>query len=985
MPQHDPDKSSRHDLAAELKRVIRGEVRFDAGSRALYAHDGSNYRQVPIGVVVPRDEDDVELTVAICRRYDAPLLPRGAGTSLAGQSCNVAVVVDMSKYMRRIIELNPAQGYARIQPGTNLDQLRNAAEVHHLTFGPDPATHSQNTLGGMIGNNSCGIHSVMAGKTDDNIEALEIITYDGLRMWVGPTSDDDFARIVAQGGRRAEIYSALKSLRDRYADLIRKRYPQIPRMVSGYNLRHLLSENDFHVARALVGSEGTCVTVLQAVTRLVHSPPFRCLAVLGYPDVYAAGDHVPDIMNFGPLGLEGMDENLIRDMQKKKLHPENVKLLPDGRGWLLVEFGGQSKQEAIERAEEMLAALKKQSNPPHMKIFADPKEEDKVWEIRESGLGATARVPGSKDTWPGWEDSAVHPEHVGKYLRDLRALLDKYSYNCSLYGHFGQGCIHCRIDFDLLTRPGIEHYKAFVDEAADTAMRYQGSFSGEHGDGQSRAALLPKMFGPELIQAFREFKTIWDPQWKMNPGKIIDPYPLDANLRLGTGYNPPVPRSHFHFHEDRGSFPYATLRCVGVGKCRAEASGTMCPSYMATREEMHSTRGRARLLFEMFQGQALQGGWREEKVREALDLCLSCKSCLGECPVNVDMAKYKAEFMSHYYRHRLRPADAYSMGLIYWWCRLAAGMPRAANFFARTQPFADVLKKIGGISTRRQFPPFASQTFRRLFLDRPIVNRGRPLVILWADTFNNHFYPNVALAGMQVLEQCGFQVIVPREPLCCGRPLFDYGMLDLAKSLLRRVLKVLGPWIEAGIPLVGLEPACLSTFRDELPDLFPHDQNAHRLSRQAFLLSEFLQHKAPEFNMPKLAARALVHGHCTHKSVMHMDHDETVMARLGLDYQILDSGCCGISGAFGFRKGNYEISLAIGERVLLPAVRQAPPDTLIVADGFSCREQIAHCTDREALHLAQVILMAMESGGDQPMEDYPERRFARRSISPRRR
>jgi FAD/FMN-containing dehydrogenase len=526
-------------LADALQAKIKGEVRFDNGSRALYATDGSNYRQPPIGVVIPKDAEDVVQTVVVCRQYGAPVLPRGCGTSLAGQCCNVAVILDMPKYMNQIIDLDPETRRARVQPGVVLDNLRDAAERHNLTFAPDPSTHSHNTLGGMIGNNSCGVHSVMGGRTADNIEEMDVRTHDGLRLRVGRTSEEELERIIQQGGRRGEIYARLKSLRDRYADLVRQRYPQIPRRVSGYNLDELLPENGFHMARALVGTEGTCVTVLEATTRLVYSPPARSLLVLGYPDVYTAGDHVPEIMAHQPVGLEGIDDLLIVYMKKSGLHPEDIQLVPEGGGWLLVEFGGETKEEADERAHKLMEDLKKSSGAPSMRLYDKVEEETKIWEIRKSGLGATAFVPEMNDTWPGWEDSAVPPDRLGDYLRDLRGLFKKYSYECSLYGHFGQGCVHTRIDFDLVTAEGIEKYRSFINGASDLVLKYGGSFSGEHGDGQSRGELLPKMYGEELVQAFREFKSIWDPEGKMNPGKVVEPYRIDENLRLGPNYNPP--------------------------------------------------------------------------------------------------------------------------------------------------------------------------------------------------------------------------------------------------------------------------------------------------------------------------------------------------------------------------------------------------------------------------------------------------------------
>ncbi len=948
-------------LAAELKSEIRGEVRFDDGSRALYATDGSNYRQVPIGVVIPESIDDVIATVAACRRHGAPVLSRGGGTSLAGQCCNVAVIMDMSKYLNRILELDPEKKIARVEPGCILDNLRDAAEKHHLTFAPDPSTHSHNTLGGMIGNNSCGVHSVMGGKTVDNVISLDVLLYDGTRMTVSKTHPEEFTRIVAAGGRRGEIYAHLKALCDREANRIRARYPKIPRRVSGYNLDELLPENGFDVARALVGTESTCVVILEATLRLVYSPPARSLLVLGYPDVYSAGDHVPDILKFNPIGLEGMDDRLIADMKAIGLHPEDVQLLPAGDGWLLVEFGGKDKNESDARATACMDALKQVGDAPAMKLFDDPKEEKMIWKVRESGLGATAHVPDKKITWEGWEDAAVPPDKVGAYLRDFRKLLEKFGYGCDLYGHFGQGCIHTRIDFDLETHDGIQTFHSFLNEAADLVVSYGGSLSGEHGDGQSKAQFLPKMFGEELVQAFREFKSIWDPDWKMNPGKIVDAYLPTENLRLGTDYNPPQPETHFQYPKDKGNFGRVTLRCVGIGNCRQQHSQTMCPSYKATREEKHSTRGRARLLFETMRGEVIKDMWQSEEMKESLDLCLACKGCLGDCPVNVDMATYKAEFLSHYYEHKRRPRQAYAFGWIDRWARLAAYAPKMVNWVTQTPGLSTLAKNMAGMPQQRRIPQFAPQTFLHWFKQRASVNQDKPPVILWPDTFNNNFHPETAKAAVSVLEAAGFYVRIPVSHVCCGRPLYDFGMLDQAKKQLRRILTDMQQDINDGVPIVGLEPACVAVFRDELMNLFPGDEVAKRLSRQTYFFSEFLLKKAPQFRYPQLARKVMLHGHCHQKALIKMKDEETVLENMDADLESLDSGCCGMAGSFGFDKHKYDVSIQVGELVLLPAVRNAKPETLIVADGYSCREQIAQTTNRNGLHIAEVIHMALQN------------------------
>jgi FAD/FMN-containing dehydrogenase/Fe-S oxidoreductase len=945
-------------LADALRREVRGEVRFDDGSRALYATDASNYRQVPIGVVLPRDLDDVVATVSLAREFGAPILCRGGGTSLAGQTCNVAVILDFSKYMANILEIDPTRRIARVQPGVILDHLRNAAERYKLTFAPDPATHDRCTLGGMIGNNSCGVHSVMAGKTDDNIEELEVLTYDGLRMKVGQTSSEEADTIIRQGGRRGGIYAGLRSLNEKYGDLVRQRYPNIPRRVSGYNLNYLLHENNFHVARALVGTEGTCVTVLEATCRLVESPQERVLLVLGYRDVFECADRIPEIMEHKPIGLEGFDDLLVRYTRLKGVNPEGLALLPEGGGWLMVEFGADTRAGAEAQAEKLMASLARSVNSPGMRLLSELKHQKLVWKVRESGLGVSSHVEGEPEAWEGWEDAAVAPEKLGVYLRDLRKLLDRFNYRGVMYGHFGHACVHLRINFDFQSDEGVRKFRTFVEEAADLVVSYGGSFSGEHGDGQSRAELLPKMFGPELIQAFREFKALWDPDWKMNPGKVVEPYKIDENLRVHPQLPNWRPKTHFQFPEDHGSIAHGALRCVGVGKCRNYEGGVMCPSFRATREEEHSTRGRARLLWEMAQGDVLKDQWRDENVKESLDLCLACKGCKSDCPVQVDVASYKAEFLSHYYEGRLRPRSAYAFANIDVWARIASKAPWLANLPTQLPGLRSLAKWMAGMPQQRKVPAFAPQTFRSWFRKRN-PHTSKTQVVLWPDTFNNYFLPQTAKAAVHVLEAAGFQVRLPRKILCCGRPLYDFGMLDRAKRLLLKTMDVLKEDIEAGTPIVVLEPSCAAVFRDELLNLFPKDERSRKLSRQVFLFSEFLEKKAAHFSPPQLDCKALIHGHCHHKSLIKMTDEEAVLRKMGIDYRAPASGCCGMAGSFGFEHNRYATSLAIGELELLPAVRQTPADHLIIANGFSCREQISQCTGRQTFHLAEVMEKAL--------------------------
>ena len=951
------------ELEAKLRATVRGEVHFDPAFRALYATDASNYRQVPIGVILPRTIADVEATMAACRETGAPILSRGGGTSLSGQCCNVAIVIDYSKYMRSIVSLDPQTRLAMVEPGIVLDRVREAAEQHHLTFAPDPATHSRCTLGGMIGNNSCGTHALMGGKTVDNIHSLDVLLYDGTRMTVGATSDEEFARVVAAGGRRAQIYKGLDRIRTTYAKLVRERFPNIPRRVSGYNLDELLPENGFHVARSLVGSEGTCVTVLNATLDLKHSPPCRRLVVLGFENAFVAADHVPFILDFHPIGLEGIDDMLPGFMLRKGLAVEEVKLLPEGKGFLLVEFGASSDAEVEAQAEHFLREVAKLAAHPSARLYS-AEDAARIWFVRESGLGATVFVPGEPHGWEGWEDSAVPPEKLGSYLRQLFSLMKEYGYRSPMYGHFGQGCVHLRINFDLESAEGIRKYREFIDRAADIVIAHGGSISGEHGDGQARAALLPKMFGPELMQAFREFKALWDPENRMNPGKLVDPaavYEPTENLRVGIRDDHADKSRHgetfFRFPDDGGSLSEATLRCVGVGACRKQEAGTMCPSYMVTREEKHSTRGRAHLLWEMLEGDVLPDGWQSERVKEALDLCLSCKACKTECPVNVDVATYKAEFLAHYYQQHSRDLRDYAFGFMDRWAAMASKAPQLANLPMRLPGVSHAIKKVLGIAGPRSLPAFAARSFQK---SRGQGIEGREQkgksVILWPDTWNNYYHPDALKAAQAVLEQAGFAVQVPSGHICCGRPLYDFGFLTEARAYLERVMEKLAVEIDSGLPIVFLEPSCASVFRDELRNFFPTDDRATRLRKQSFLLSDFLVDHAPDFRPPDLSGRSIVlHGHCHHKSLMKMSSEVEILRRTGAEVSLLDSGCCGMAGPFGFEKEKFAISQKLAERVLLPAVRAASSDTILVADGFSCREQIAQNSPRRAVHFAEVL------------------------------
>ncbi|MFV2174123.1 FAD-binding and (Fe-S)-binding domain-containing protein [Actinomadura sp. LOL_016] len=988
-------------LRRALADRVDGEVRFDAGSRAVYSHDSSNYQQPPIGVVVPHTVEAGAEAVRVCAEHDVPVLSRGGGTSLAGQCCNDAVVIDWSKYCTRLVSVDPRARTAVVEPGACLDDLNGELSVHGLMVGPRPSTHDTCTIGGMIGNNSCGASAQAYGKTVDSVLRLEILTYDGLRTWVGPTSDDEYARVREAGGRRAEIYRALRDLRDDGMEAIRTRYPDIPRRVSGYNLDSLLPEKGFDVARALVGSESTLVTVLRAEIRLFPVPPHEPLVVLGYDDIVAAGEAVKRVLPFEPLALEGMDDTLLRLAEHDHLAgPEVLADMPEGSGWLMVRFGGDTRDEADRRGRELADAMRDAPLRPRRAFLRDPAVEERLWRVREAGLGATAYPPGRPDTHEGWEDAAVPPGRLGDYLRDFRDLIREFGYDpVSLYGHFGQGCVHTRIPFDLEDGRGVERYRAFAERAARLVASYGGSLSGEHGDGQSRGELLPIMFGDDVVALFARLKTIFDPGGRMNPGKIVDPYRLDENLDH-LGYHPDEPRTAFAYPDDHHRFTHAAARCVGIGKCRASSGGVMCPSYRVTGEEEHSTRGRARMLMEMMRGMrpapggepagpagavpdpsapgpggavVITDGWRSRDVLDSLDLCLACKGCKSDCPVNVDMATYKAEFLHHHYARRLRPAAHYTMGWLPLWARLAATAPRAVNGALGVPGAERAAKLAGGVARERTIPRFARQRFTDWFKNREpgdAPETGRR-VVLWPDTFTNNFHPHVGRAAVRVLEAAGYKVEVPPVALCCGLTWISTGQLDVAARVLRRTVRALAPRLREGVPVVGLEPSCTAVFRADAPELMAGDaaeDDVKRLRDGTRTFAELLDGHMEETGDASPfggggvragrdgpAPRAIAQPHCHQHAVMGFGADERVLDRAGVQADTLDVGCCGLAGNFGFERGHHEVSTAVAEQGVWPAVRGADPGATVLADGFSCRTQIEAGTQARPRHLAELL------------------------------
>ncbi|WP_091800756.1 FAD-binding and (Fe-S)-binding domain-containing protein [Prauserella marina] len=913
--------------------------------------DASNYRHVPLAVVFPRDTDDLAAVVRLCAEHGVGITARGAGTSIAGQALGDGIVIDHSRYLNRILDIDPDARTARVQPGVVLDTLRAAAAEHGLTFGPDPSTHSRCTIGGMLGNDSCGSHSVAWGRTADNVVSLDVLTADGTRLTVGgPESDIGGQR--PREDRAADIDDRLGELVADNLALLRTGFPDLPRRVSGYALDRLLPENGFDVVRALVGTEGTCALITEATVRLVPSPPARVLVVAGYADDIAAADAVPRVLPMRPLTTEGMGADLIDALLVRGRRPPALDLLPRGAGWLFIEVGGDNPGEAKHSARRLATALRAETGAETV-IADDPGDQRQLWGIREAAAGIVTRLPDGSEAWPGWEDAAVPPQRLGSYLRGFRALLREHGLHGIPYGHFGEGCVHVRIDFPLTTEEGVARFRAFMEQAADLVVAHGGSLSGEHGDGQARAELLPRMYPPELVRLFEEFKAIWDPGNILNPGNLVRPRPLDADLRFPSQVRQ-LPLT-LRYPHDGGSLATAAQRCVGVGKCIDTSTGVMCPSYMVTGQEQHSTRGRSRLLLELLRGQTITEGWRSAEVRDALDLCLACKGCLSDCPVNVDMASYKAEFLHQHYAGRLRPASHYSLGFLPLWARFASSAPAVTNAALRSRALAPLVSALGGITPERSLPEFAPATLRGLLRGR--AKRGRPKVVLWPDTFTNFLTPEVGLAATTVLEYAGFDVVLPRRSVCCGLTWISTGQLGVARRVLRRTLRVLREELAGASAIVGLEPSCLAVFRHDAADLLG-DAELGGLPERAFTLAEFLEQQAPGVEFPPLApgnTPAITQQHCHQHAVTGNAADERLLASVGVGNRTLDSGCCGLAGNFGFEKGHHEVSVAAAERVLVPEVNAADEDTLVLADGFSCRTQIAELTGRKAAHLAQVL------------------------------
>ncbi|WP_285761322.1 FAD-binding and (Fe-S)-binding domain-containing protein [Nocardiopsis ansamitocini] len=943
------------EIESALRRLGVGEVRTDSLTLGAYSSDASLYRILPSAVVMPRDADEVAATLHACAELGVPLTSRGAGTSVAGNAVGPGVVLDFSRHMNRVLDLDPEARTARVEPGAIHADLQRRATGVGLRFGPDPSTHTRCTIGGMIGNNACGARTLGYGRTSDSVVGLRFLTGTGETL---RTTAPSGGRPTTTGAKQA--VEALRRLTGDNLAVIRTSFATFGRQVSGYALEHLLPENRFDLGRALVGSEGTLGIVTEATVGLVRDPAHRVMVVLGYPDISSAGEAAPAVLGHRPTACEGIDSRIVNVVRERR-GPGSVPPLPDGRAWLFVELVGSTAEEAASAAERLRADM---DCLDHM-IVTDPARAGALWRIREDGAGLSGRAQSGKPAYAGWEDAAVPPAVLGAYLRDFDELLLDFGLTGMPFGHFGEGCVHVRLDFPLDRPGGPARFREFLTAAARLVARYGGSLSGEHGDGRARSELLPLMYPPEVIGLFAQVKRILDPANLLNPGVLVDPDPVDARLRVAQA--PPLRTGlALAYAHDGGDFGQAVHRCTGVGKCRADntaSGGVMCPSYLATREEKDSTRGRARILQEMVNGDAVTGGWRSPEVHEALDLCLSCKGCASDCPTGIDMAAYKAEVLHQSYRRRLRPAAHYSLGWLPRWARLAGIAPRLVNRLIRVRGIAPLALRLAGVDPRRSLPEFAPRTFRRWFADTADqrVQGGKP-VVLFVDSFTDHFSPEAGRATVLVLEAAGYSPTITDQKVCCGLTWISTGQLTAARRILGTAVDALAGPARQGVPIVGVEPSCTGVLRGDAVELLASGAAAE-VAAATRTLAELLG-ADPDWRPPRLEGVSVVaQPHCHHHAVMGWSPDAELLQEAGAEIRRL-GGCCGLAGNFGVERGHYEVSLAVAGQQLLPAVEAAAPETVILADGFSCRTQLSDLTDRKGVHLAQLLKEHLDGAGN---------------------
>lgn len=934
------------------------DLDFTDGARAMYAYDASNYRVTPLGVAFPRTVAQIQALVRACASCAVPVTTRGGGTSMAGNAIGPGVVLDLSRHFNAIVDIDAVKHTATVEAGVVLDDLNAATAAHGLAFAPDPSSRSRATVGGMIGNDACGNHSVRWGRTSQHVKSLDLVLPDGtlVRAGAGTVSavdpDDE-----ESATRARQLNDELAALIAGDLAIVRTELGRIQRQVSGYHLDELLPEKGFHVARALAGSEGTCALIVQATVDLVETGGVTCLLVLGYDDVVDAAADVPAILPFDPTAVEGIDHAIVETMIVRR-GPESVSALPDGRAWLYVELDGATVEDVESKSHRLFDTLKQHGRLVEGLVVEDPDSRRALWRVREDGAGLSTRPNPTTQTWAGWEDAAVDPANLAAYLRDFRDLLDRSGFAGVLYGHFGAGCVHVRLDFDLATDAGRTAMASFVREAATLVVKHGGSLSGEHGDGRARSELLSSMYTPQLLALFARFRAAFDPGSLFNPGIIVDPRPLHADLlplTASSAGRPTLPV--FSYPHDR-DFGAAVQRCVGIGRCRSDHGGFMCPSFRATHEEKDSTRGRARALQDMVSGGVINDGWQSDAVHDALDLCLSCKACSSDCPVGVDMATYKSEFLRHRYRGRLRPRSHYSLGWLPRWIALASRMPRLVNAVLAVAPLRKAAARLGGVTTKRILPAFAHH--RAGQMTREDAN---PDVLLFKDTFTRGFRPRLVAQAEGALRGTGLRVAGSPD-VCCALTWITTGQLDSAKRILHKTAAALDSTGTA--PIVVLEPSCAAALKKDLPELIDTDA-ARRVAARVTTFAAVVERQLDSgWRPPSLPESALTQTHCHQHAVFGSTSNSRVLRKLGIQTTEVE-GCCGLAGNFGFEADHYDTSIAVAQHDLQAKVDRLAPDDIAIADGFSCQTQIKHLSEERVAptHLAEVLHGAMVHERDQ--------------------
>lgn len=954
-------------LKAELNARLQGEVRFDRVSRMLYATDASNYQIDPIGVVIPRSQDDVIGAMNLATSHGVPILPRGGGSGLAGQSVGAALIMDTSKYLNRVISVNEEKRQVTVEAGMVLDQLNRHLKPTGLMFGPDPSSANRATIGGVVGNNAAGAHSILYGMTANNVAGVRVQLPNGETVDLAGGTMEEHIKRAEGNDSTGRLLKQLLDFREENLELIREKFPPHWRRATGYSLNEFAVDDDaFNPARLLASSEGTLGSLLTVTLDLVERPTRTALVLLQFDDLVKAMEATNAILEVSPSAIELMDRMLIGLTRTQPGYASQIEFIHgDPAGLLAVEFYGSSDAELQAKCDACVAHVTKRgiSLMTDAQVLMDPKKQAQVWNVRKAGLGLLMSVRGDAKPIPVIEDVSVPVEHLPEYVSTVQKMVDRYGTSAAFYAHASSGCLHVRPLINLKTVEGVEAMREMAHEAAELAARFGGYMSGEHGDGLQRSELNEKIFGTEIYEKMREFKAIFDPNGLMNPGKIVDAPPMTENLRFGPKYAPIEIKTRLNFDRE-GGFMRAIEMCNGAAVCRKTHSGTMCPSYMATLDEKDTTRGRANALRNALAGNLLNPDeFTSEEVKGVMDLCISCKACKTECPSSVDMAKIKTEFMSQYYDKNRVPLRTRLMANIHTLARLASPMAPLANLMISSRLSGPVMSAIG-VHRSRKMSPFVARHFVQRFHSWRKANPVQPVtrgkVVYFHDTFATYNFPEIGLAAVKLIEAAGFEVILEERRSCCGRPQLSKGLIESARRNARRNVGLLADYARKGIPIVGTEPSCILTMRDEYIDLLPDDEDADMVAANSFMLDEWLAKLEAENDLgipwkDSTGPEVLFHGHCHQKALVGIDPSMEMLNASGCRPTDSGAGCCGMAGSFGYEEEHYEISRKIGEERLFPTLRETPMDVIVTTSGVSCHQQIEHFEGRMSKHIVEVL------------------------------